>query len=473
MRLYIQKPHQLTKAPGHGGFSISLSLGQRVRAELSGGELEVIKKLGEGTQGEVYLVEGARGYQAVKWYKPEQATPEQRAAILYLVRTGPPFGSGGKRFVWPLDLVTAEGSRQFGYLMNRIDTKQYAELGEVWAHLKAVPNFSALCEISYQLANSYRALHLSGHCYRDISAGNLMFDPVTGDILICDNDNVGVNRQSRCQVCGTMEYMAPEIIRGEIDPSTQTDLHSLAVLLFYLWVWHHPFHGMMEYRFHCWDIPAKKKIYGENPVFVFDPGDRSNALPEDADYATARERWNYCPMDLKETFVRAFKDGIRDPDRRVTEGEWQSLFSRLRDTLMTCPSCRAENFSEPGQDTIVCWHCGTRLAAPPSLLIRRPGGNSVLVLSLGTVIRRRHILLSAAPDDGAVVVGTVVPHPNIAGAAGIRNNSSGTWRCVFPDGTATDVPPGRAVPLHPGTSILMEGVTVTITFPKDEGDCHG
>ena len=34
-----------------------LSIGQRVKAELSGAELHVLKKLGEGTQGEVYLVE--------------------------------------------------------------------------------------------------------------------------------------------------------------------------------------------------------------------------------------------------------------------------------------------------------------------------------------------------------------------------------------------------------------------------------
>ena len=54
--------------------------GQRVRAEISGIELEVIKKLGEGTQGEVYLVEGPDGYQAVKWYKSEQATADQRTA---------------------------------------------------------------------------------------------------------------------------------------------------------------------------------------------------------------------------------------------------------------------------------------------------------------------------------------------------------------------------------------------------------
>jgi DNA-binding helix-hairpin-helix protein with protein kinase domain len=447
---------------------VPLSIGQRVRAELSGMELHIIKKLGEGTQGEVYLVEGPQGYQAVKWYKPEQATPEQRVAILYLVRTGPPFGTAGKRFVWPLDLVTSATSSQFGYLMMRIDTKKYSELGEVWAHLKPVPNFSALCEISYQLANSYRALHLSGHCYRDISAGNLMFDPLSGDILICDNDNVGIDRQSRCQVWGTMEYMAPEIIRNEADPSTLTDLHSLAVLLFYLWIWHHPFHGEMEYSFYCWDIPAKKKVYGDSPVFIFDPTDISNRLPSDPDFVTAKERWHYSPEELRSTFIRVFTDGLRNPAQRVTEGEWQSLFAGLKDRIITCSRCQAENFASLNGNTSYCWHCGNVLQPPPFLLVHRNGGDLRIALSLGSTIRRRHIVQSSSGDDSSVILGIVVQHPAIPGAAGIRNQSSQTWISGFPDGRILEVKPGRAVPLNPGTSITIDGVVATILPPLSQ-----
>ncbi|MGA9086228.1 MAG: protein kinase domain-containing protein [Methanoregula sp.] len=443
-----------------------LAAGQRLHAEQLGTMLHVIKKIGEGTQGEVYLVEGPQGYQTVKWYKPEQATPDQRVAISYLVRTGPPYGAAGKRFIWPLDLVTTAGAKQFGYLMARIDTQRFAELGEVWAHLKPVPGISALCEISYQLANSYRALHLSGHCYRDISAGNLMFDPKTGDVLICDNDNVGVNRQSHSQVWGTLEYMAPELIREESDPSTETDLHALAVLLFYLWVWHHPFHGEMEYRYHCWDIPAKKQVYGISPVFVFDPANPKNQLPKDPDYAIARERWELCPPELKAMFIRAFTEGLNNPGRRVTEGEWQTLFLSLRDRLVPCLHCHAENFTDVTRPPISCWHCHNGIPPPPFLLIRRPGGNSCLALSLGATLRSRHIMPGAGPDDGYQAVGRVVPHPSLPGAAGIRNLSEGSWLVSFPDGSTAEVPPGRAVPLNPKTSITIDGISCTIIPPS-------
>ncbi|MEN6443896.1 MAG: protein kinase [Methanoregula sp.] len=448
---------------------IPLRIGERLSADNSGYELHVIKKLGEGTQGEVYLVDGPAGFQAVKWYKPEQATPEQIAAIRYLVRTGPPYGPAGKRFIWPLDLVTADKPGSFGYLMERIDTGRFAELGEVWAHLKPVPNFSALCAISYELANSYRALHLSGHCYRDISAGNLMFDPKTGHVLICDNDNVGINRQSRCQVWGTMEYMAPEIICNQTDPSSETDLHSLAVLLFYVWIWHHPLHGMMEYRFHCWDIPAKKKVYGEAPVFVFDPDNPANRLPDDPDYDTARERWALCPQKLKTMFTRAFTDGLIQPGRRVTEGEWQNLFLELSDGIVRCPHCQAENFTDTANGQYRCWHCHTINPLPPSLLIRRPGGDISRVLTLGSTILSRHLASHNGTDDGSRIIGVVVSHPAIAHAAGIRNQSSDPWLATFPDGTMTSVPPGRAVPLNPGTTITMEGVTSVILLTDTRG----
>jgi serine/threonine protein kinase len=292
-----------------------------------------------------------------------------------------------------------------------------------------------------------------------------MFDPTTGDILICDNDNVGVNRQSKSQIWGTMEYMAPEIIRGEGDPSTQTDLHSLAVLLFYLWVWHHPFHGEMEYRFYCWDIPAKKKVYGESPVFVFDPEDSSNQLPSDPDYDTARERWNWCPAELKDMFTRAFTVGLMNPDRRVTEGEWQNLFARLQDRIVSCPGCRAENFTCDPAGRVSCWHCGKTIPLPPELRVKVTGGELHVLLSIGTTIRRRHLITSSGSEDGSQVLGKVVPHPSIAGAAGIRNLSKTSWRAAFPDGKTTVVPPGRALPLNPGTTVMIWDITATIAMP--------
>lgn len=436
-----------------------LEIGQRIKGEFQNTVLTVKKKLGEGTQGEVYLVTSDTIEMACKWYKPSQATDEQKAAIRSLVRSGPPRGVAGTRFIWPLDLVTAPNSPQFGYTMKLIDTQRFAGLGEVQAHLKRSPMFSILCTISYQLANSYRALHLNGYCYRDISDGNLMFDPMTGDVLICDNDNVGINRQSKSQVWGTMEYMAPEIIRGEVSPSTETDLHSLAVLLFNLWCWHHPLHGMMEYRFHVWDVPAKKEVYGEHPVFIFDPNNKRNQLPKDPDYASIGIRWDYCPPSLKEMFIRAFTVGLVDPKRRITEGEWQREFLQLRDSIVPCPHCRAENFDEHVRQGTACWHCKHIVPPHPKLVVKDATGGHFIVLSEGTKILKRHISPRWQDDDDPTIIGDVVKNPLHPEVWGIRNLTDHVWLAKAKDGKEIEIQPKKAVPLNPGLQLSINGVS--------------
>ncbi|MDD1673471.1 MAG: protein kinase [Methanomicrobiales archaeon] len=439
-----------------------LQIGQKIKGETQNITFTVRKKLGEGTQGEVYLVEGGGGKFACKWYKLVQATGGQKSAIRALVRSGPPRGPSGNRFIWPLDLVASPGSSLFGYTMRLIDMDRFATLGEVQAHLKPVPSFSTLCTISYQLANSYRALHLNGYCYRDIADGNLMFDPHTGDVLICDNDNVGVNRQSHSQVWGTMEYMAPELIRGEKDPSTETDLHSLAVLLFHLWCWHHPLHGSMEFRFRVWDLPAKRKVYGEEPVFIFHPTDSRNRLPEDPDYATAKIRWAYCPPSLREMFTQAFTIGLADPKRRVTEGEWQREFLQLRDSIVSCTRCSAENFEEIGVSGSPCWHCRAPIPPHPKLAVRHSAGVHYLTLTEGAKILKRHLSTPWQEEEKETVIGEVVQHPQQPGVWGIRNLSSRPWKATTAGGEVLEIPPQKAVPLNPGFRILIEGAEVEI-----------
>jgi len=79
-----------------------LETGQKVKGEMTKITLAVKRKLGEGTQGEVYLVEGPHGQQAIKWYKPAQATLDQMTAIRALVQAGPPRGAAGARFAGEL-----------------------------------------------------------------------------------------------------------------------------------------------------------------------------------------------------------------------------------------------------------------------------------------------------------------------------------------------------------------------------------
>lgn len=438
-----------------------LAIGQKVQTWLAKETLTVQKKLGEGGQGIVYLVDGQQyGKKALKWYNKQQATPEQKSAIIDLIRHGLPEGIAGQRFIWPIDIIVDEKTNRFGYIMDVIDKKKYANLGEVWANIKPAPSFRTMCIISYQVAESFRKLHLDGFCYRDISADNMLFCPTTGDVLICDNDNVGISNYSVSQVLGTMEYMAPEIITKKAVPSTETDLHSLAVLFFQLWIWHHPFHGMMEYIIRSWDIPAKTRVYGENPVFVFDPKDDSNTLPDDSEYDTAKERWKVCPPPLKELFIRAFTDGLHDPSKRVTEGEWRRLFMQLEDSIIRCPHDMAENIWD-GRSSVYCWHCGKPLTIPPRLFIQSGYGSSYVLLTSETKLKKRHIDEGrSVNDEEESVVAEVVQNPKNPKVWGLRNLTLQQWTATKPDGSEITIEPNRAVTLMNGIEINF-GTTIT------------
>ena len=85
---------------------MSLIVGQKLWAESLNWELTIQKKLGEGGQGAVFLADTPHGPYVVKWYNSLYANATQRAAILELVKHGPP-KKVSHRFVWPKALVTS------------------------------------------------------------------------------------------------------------------------------------------------------------------------------------------------------------------------------------------------------------------------------------------------------------------------------------------------------------------------------
>ena len=416
-----------------------LKPGDKLNFDISGGSGKILKQIGEGGQGIAYTVAMDNGSKTrvVKWYKKEFATDTQQDIVKRLVMQGPP-STVAKRFIWPLDLVSKPGQEGFGYLMEWVDTSKYAELPQIWAGIKPRPTILTMCEASRQAAESYRALHLTGRCYRDISRGNILINTSNGDVVICDNDNVGVNNQTATKIRGTMEFMAPEIIMDKAHPSTASDLHSLAVLFFTLWVWHHPLHGKKEYEIRCWDIPGKKKIYGEEPVFIFDPNDKSNALPKDPDYEIASDRWKICPPALQSYFVRAFTNGRHCPEQRVTEGEWMKLFRQMKDRLIHCPKCRAENVWDPSGPLSLCWNCHNKFSDVSIIEIQHNIGREWVAISPGVTLRPEHFGYDDM-NSATETVAEIVAHPQDPKLFGIRNLSKSNWEATLPNGKIVEV----------------------------------
>ncbi len=231
-----------------------------VNTTLSNLPVSVDQFLGSGGQGEVYKAILMGKPYALKWYFKQNATSEQMTALETLIKRGAPTD----RFLWPIELVNGQNIPGFGYLMPLREAR-YKGIVDLMKR-RVEPSFRAIITAGMEVSNSFLQLHSKGLCYRDISFGNVFFEPNTGEVLICDNDNVAVDGEGVASVLGTPRFMAPEIVRGEAKPNTQSDLFSLAVLLFYMMMVSHPLEGKKEASIRCFDLPAMNKIYGTEPL---------------------------------------------------------------------------------------------------------------------------------------------------------------------------------------------------------------
>jgi DNA-binding helix-hairpin-helix protein with protein kinase domain len=429
---------------------------QNVIAESSRTACTIEHFLGGGGQGEVFRANLSGHPVALKWYYPSQATSPQRTALELLVKKGPP----NDRFLWPMDMASADGVPGFGYIMPLRDPG-YRGIVDMMKR-RVEPSFRALATAGFELADSFFQLHAKGLCYRDISFGNVFLHPDSGHITVCDNDNVTVDGIGGSGILGTPRFMAPEVVRGEASPSSQTDLFSLSVLLFYIYMMHHPLEGRRESVIRSFDLPAMTKLYGIEPLFIFDPDDRSNE-PIPGYHDNAITFWPIYPQFLRDLFIRAFTNGIRDPlNGRVRETEWRGAMIKLRDSIVYCAGCGSDNFycadgmkatgGQPGP----CWSCRKQIRLPARIRV----GNNIVMLNHDTRIFPHHID-SGRLFDFLSPVAEMVQHPQNPAIWGIKNLSKEKWVVTTAEGKVSDVEPGRSLTLAVGTRI---------NFGKSEGE---
>lgn len=428
-----------------------LAPGEHVQTVSSGRECRVEDLLGAGGQGEVYRCDMQGSSFALKWYYPHNATDEQRAALRALIDKGAP----DARFLWPLELVTTDSKPGFGYLMP-LREPRFKGISDLLLR-RITPTFLSLATAGAHLADGFLQLHGRGLCYRDISQGNVFFDPGTGEVLICDNDNVGLDREPG-GVIGTPRFMAPEVVRGDALPSTQTDLFSLAVLLFLMFMNAHPLDGQKETEIHCFDLHAMVRLYGLEPVFIFDPADSSNR-PVPGFHDNALAFWPIYPTFLRNLFTKSFTEGIKQPDHgRTRETTWRSATCRLRDCIMYC-GCGAENFYDgdalkaAGGVPPKCWKCGQQLRLPPRIRI----GRSVVMLNHDSKLFSHH-LDDTAPLDFSTPVAEVTRHPSDPSRWGLKNLTRRSWTATVADGNIREVEPGKSMSLTVGTKVHFDKV---------------
>ena len=317
-----------------------------------GAPIKIVKYLASGGQGDVYIVEYGGKQKALKWYNP-LALRNSNAFYENLKRNADK-GSPDKAFLWP-DAVTEKINGSFGYIMDLIPDV-YCDLGKILASPKCnFASFKSAIDACIAITNAFRKLHDRGYCYAVMHDGNFFIEPNTGDVLICDNYNVAPNG-TNTGVIGVPRYMAPEIVVGNAQsvPDVQSDRYSLSVILFMILFMGHPLEGA-RWLVPCMTDSKVKKLYGSEPLFIYDPDDASNR-PIDNIHINTIERWKIMPDFLKEMCTKSFsKQSLFEPYKRPSELNWLKVLVRLRSCVVRC-SCGSEIFVD-GMGTYKCDCC--------------------------------------------------------------------------------------------------------------------
>lgn len=226
-------------------------------------------------------------------------------------------------------------------------------------------NFMLMLKIAISLARSIRRMHSAGLAHSDLSNNNVLIDPKSGSCVVIDIDSLVVPGLYPPEVAGTRGYIAPEVLmtmeypygdpRRSL-PCIETDLHSMAVLIYEYLLNRHPLIGPK----HLPNMSSEDEdfaLMGSQAVFIENPTDKSNR-PDDLK-VTIHDLGPH----LEKIFLQAFVDGLHSPKDRPTAMNWERSLVKTWDLLYPCdnPNCQSKWFILLDANHPVCPFCGTRI----------------------------------------------------------------------------------------------------------------
>lgn len=401
----------------------------------NGSSATIIKELGRGGQGIVYQVEVAGQNMALKWYlsKPDMQFYKNLEDNISK-------GAPSDAFLWPEYLTNIQNG-SFGYIM-KLRPQGYFEFGHYLLAKVQFKSFDALVNAAMKICEGFKALHLAGLSYQDLNDGNFFIHPETGDVLICDNDNVFPEGQNS-GILGKARYMAPEVVIGKELPSKQTDRFSLSVVLFLLFYGNHPFEGARVLACPCMTEKYEKQFYGSEAIFIYDEKKGENR-PVRGVHNNVLKRWPAFPAMLRNVFKHEFSEEcLKNPTKRMLERQWQLTIQKLRDMLVVCPQCGKETFIEDASAP-KCICCDKTFAIPGTLKL----ADRKILLTPKT---RVYIDLDNKPDIEVVAV------PGDHFPVQLKNITSGNWTVETPSGKLRSVAPNNMMPVKFGLKVSLTG----------------
>jgi len=208
----------------------------------------IIKKLGAGGMGEVYLAEDTKLQRevALKTLLPEFfENEERRSRFQREARTAAKISHPNVMSIFDIDSAIDETTgKEINFIvMEHIDGKSLKDYLE-----SNQPNYAETTRLAEHIASGLAAAHQLNIIHRDIKASNIIINsdnqpkildfglakPIESVLSSDGDDNTDTISQELTKagnIIGTLSYMSPEQIRGET-VDTRSDVFSFGILLY-------------------------------------------------------------------------------------------------------------------------------------------------------------------------------------------------------------------------------------------------
>ena len=319
---------------------------------------EVFSKIGEGSQGVTFLLKDKS--HIAKLFKGDVNPTVLKSKINFLIN----LGLDKRYYAVPLQEIVAPKSgyiSEFASGMIPLTTLKAPGKGEDFSEWYVkTGGLLKRYGVLIKLAMAIRALHAKGLVYCDLSPNNVFISEESRkhNVFLIDMDNVRY-KTSIIHNIFTPFYGAPEVVKSLAPNSPMSDCYSFAVIAYELLALNHPLIGDLVTEGE--PEMEEKAINGELP-WVEDSKDGSNMRTTGfpSDY--------FITAPIQKLFHRTFEEGLNDPMRRPSIGEWVDALNDGLNELLSCKTC---NTHYPYRNNHHCPFCEQGPAVPFSIKIMR------------------------------------------------------------------------------------------------------